>query len=92
MHMLESQIRVNKLDPATTIVAVEPREGETFLRTDDVIAAIENEPEVGLGGGGGEEEKPSGPTRMLVESLPMCGVCALPGAFITLATLPRFSD
>lgn len=45
----ESQIRQRGFDPATSLVIVEPREGEALLQTDDVLAAIaEHGPELAL--------------------------------------------
>lgn len=37
---VESQIRQRGLDPSTSLVLVEPRDGEETLRDDDVLAAI----------------------------------------------------
>lgn len=41
MHMLQSQLRWHNLDPESSLVALEPRAGETNLRTEDILSAIE---------------------------------------------------
>jgi kynureninase len=41
MHMLQSQVRWHGLDPATTLITLQPRDGEVTLRTDDIVAVIE---------------------------------------------------
>lgn len=40
LYALESQLRHHGLDPDEHLIALEPREGEHTLRTEDVIAAI----------------------------------------------------
>jgi kynureninase len=39
-YAIESQIRLHKLDPATTHIELAPRPGETWLRTEDIAASI----------------------------------------------------
>jgi kynureninase len=39
-YAIESQIRLHKLDPATTHIEIAPRPGETWLRTEDIAASI----------------------------------------------------
>lgn len=40
-YAMESQVRLHGLDPAETIVEVEPRKGEYHIQTDDIISTIE---------------------------------------------------
>ena len=42
-HAVESQIRWHGLDPAQALIEVEPRAGESLLRTEDLVATIERE-------------------------------------------------
>ncbi|KAI1724578.1 aminotransferase class-V domain-containing protein [Ditylenchus destructor] len=42
-YAIESQIRLNGFDPATSMICLEPRKGEETLRTDDILHFIENE-------------------------------------------------
>lgn len=42
-YAVESQIRLNGYDPATSLICVEPRKGEYDLRTEDVLSVIEKE-------------------------------------------------
>lgn len=42
-YTFESQIRLHGYDPETSMVFVEPREGEITLRTEDILAKIEEE-------------------------------------------------
>ncbi|XP_013402120.1 kynureninase-like [Lingula anatina] len=42
-YMFESQIRLRGYDPAAAMICMEPREGEETLRTEDIIAKIEQE-------------------------------------------------
>ena len=42
-YAVESRVRLSGLDPSEAIVAVAPRGGETLLRSEDVLAAIERE-------------------------------------------------
>lgn len=42
-YAAESQVRLHGLDPARALIEVAPREGESCLRTDDVLAAIERD-------------------------------------------------
>jgi kynureninase len=44
-YAVESQIRFHGFDPASSLVELAPREGESTLRTDDIIEAIESEAE-----------------------------------------------
>jgi kynureninase len=39
-YALESQVRLHKLDPADTIIELEPREGEHNVRTEDILNTI----------------------------------------------------
>ena len=41
--VFESQIRLHGLDPADALIELSPREGETTLRTEDILAALEQE-------------------------------------------------
>lgn len=41
-YMLESQICAHGLDPNETLIEVRKREGETYWRTEDIIASIHN--------------------------------------------------
>jgi kynureninase len=40
-YAVESHIRQRRLDPATNLLVIRPREGETLLRTDDVETLLE---------------------------------------------------
>jgi kynureninase len=40
-YALESQMRLHKLDPATTLIELAPRSGDTWLRTEDIAASIQ---------------------------------------------------
>ena len=42
-HAVESHVRWHGLDPAHDLIEVAPREGESVLRTEDVVARIERE-------------------------------------------------
>ncbi|CAH1773025.1 unnamed protein product [Owenia fusiformis] len=42
-YAIESQIRLHGYDPATSMVCLEPREGEHILRTEDILARIASE-------------------------------------------------
>jgi kynureninase len=42
-HAAESQVRFHGLDPARDLIEIAPREGETCLRTEDLVEAIERE-------------------------------------------------
>jgi kynureninase len=42
-YAAESHVRWHGLDPARDLIEVAPREGESLLRTEDVVAAIERE-------------------------------------------------
>jgi kynureninase len=42
-HAAESQVRFHGLDPARDLIEIAPREGESCLRDEDVLAAIERE-------------------------------------------------
>jgi len=42
-YAVESRVKARGLDPADAIVRVAPRDGETLLRTEDIVAAIERE-------------------------------------------------
>jgi kynureninase len=42
-HAAESQVRFHGLDPARDLIEIAPREGETCLRTEDVVEALERE-------------------------------------------------
>ncbi|XP_041481123.1 kynureninase-like isoform X1 [Lytechinus variegatus] len=42
-YTVESQIRLNGYDPATSIIFLEPRKGEYDIRTEDVLSVIEKE-------------------------------------------------
>ncbi|ESO99177.1 hypothetical protein LOTGIDRAFT_173819 [Lottia gigantea] len=42
-YAFESQIKLHGFDPASSIVLINPREGETTLRTEDILAKIEEE-------------------------------------------------
>ena len=42
-YAAESQVRFHGLDPARDLIELAPRDGETCLRTDDVVAAIERD-------------------------------------------------
>ncbi len=42
-YAVESQIRFHGFDPAASLVELTPREGESNLRTDDIVAAIERD-------------------------------------------------
>ena len=42
-YAVESRVKARGLDPADAIVRVAPRDGETLLRTEDVVATIERE-------------------------------------------------
>lgn len=44
-YAVESQVRWHGFDPEIAIVEVKPRAGEETLRTEDILAAIENEAE-----------------------------------------------
>ena len=39
-YALESQVRLHGLNPADSIIEIEPREGEASLRTEDILEAI----------------------------------------------------
>lgn len=41
LYVFESQLRFHGLDPVNDLIALHPRQGEHCLRTDDVLAAIE---------------------------------------------------
>jgi kynureninase len=45
MYAVESQVRFHALDPETDIIEIVPREGEFYLHTEDILAAIEREGE-----------------------------------------------
>jgi kynureninase len=48
-YALESQAVLHGLDPAKAIVAIEPRQGEYFIRTEDILLAIaEHQEELSL--------------------------------------------
>lgn len=40
-YAIESQVKFHGLDPATAIIEVAPREGEHYLRTEDITAVID---------------------------------------------------
>jgi kynureninase len=40
-YVLETQLKHHGLDPAECLIALEPREGEHCLRTEDIVSAIE---------------------------------------------------
>jgi len=40
-YMLETHVRFMGFDPAEAIIEVKPREGETIIRTEDILSAIE---------------------------------------------------
>ncbi|KAI1316521.1 Kynureninase (L-kynurenine hydrolase) [Mortierella claussenii] len=40
-YAIESQIRWHKLNPETSLICQEPREGESLLRTEDILETIE---------------------------------------------------
>ena len=42
-YAVESQIRFHGLDPAVSLVEIAPRQGESILRTEDIVALIERE-------------------------------------------------
>ena len=42
-YAAESQVRFHGLDPARDLIELAPRDGESCLRTDDVVAAIERD-------------------------------------------------
>ncbi|KAK7091303.1 hypothetical protein V1264_009004 [Littorina saxatilis] len=42
-YAFESQIRLHGYDPATSLVCIEPRQGESTLRTEDILKKIEEE-------------------------------------------------
>lgn len=42
-YAAESQVRFHGLDPSRDLIELEPRDGESCLRTDDVVAAIERD-------------------------------------------------
>jgi kynureninase len=42
-YAAESQVRFHGLDPARDLIEIEPRAGEQFLRTEDIVAAIERD-------------------------------------------------
>lgn len=42
-YAVESQIRFHGYDPATALIELQPREGESILRTDDIVEAIHRE-------------------------------------------------
>lgn len=42
VYALQSAVRLNNLDPATSLVPLRPREGEATLRTSDIIQAIQD--------------------------------------------------
>jgi len=42
-YAAESQVRFHGLDPAQDLIELAPRDGESCLRTDDVVAAIERD-------------------------------------------------
>ena len=42
-YAVESQIMLHGLDPKTALVELRAREGETYLRTEDILAVIEKE-------------------------------------------------
>lgn len=42
-YAIEAQIKLHGLDPEMDLIELEPRDGETTLRTEDIIAAIEHE-------------------------------------------------
>jgi kynureninase len=42
-HAAESQVRFHGLDPARDLVEIAPREGESCLRSEDILATIERE-------------------------------------------------
>jgi kynureninase len=42
-YMLETQIKFHGLDPADTLVELRPREGEYTLRTEDILAEIQQQ-------------------------------------------------
>ncbi|ORY89029.1 pyridoxal phosphate-dependent transferase [Leucosporidium creatinivorum] len=41
LFAFDSQVRLHDLDPASALVGLHPRAGEHYLRTEDIIAAIE---------------------------------------------------
>ncbi|XP_064597186.1 kynureninase-like isoform X2 [Liolophura sinensis] len=43
VYAVESQIRLHGYDPDTSVIALEPREGEFTLRTEDILSKIEEE-------------------------------------------------
>eukprot|EP01087_Luapelamoeba_hula_P020751 TRINITY_DN7137_c0_g1_i1.p1 TRINITY_DN7137_c0_g1~~TRINITY_DN7137_c0_g1_i1.p1 ORF type:complete len:475 (+),score=80.80 TRINITY_DN7137_c0_g1_i1:113-1426(+) len=43
LYALQSQIKFHGYNPETSIVALQPRQGEPCLRTEDIVAAIEKE-------------------------------------------------
>ncbi|ELU10483.1 hypothetical protein CAPTEDRAFT_19176 [Capitella teleta] len=42
-YAVESQIRLHGYDPETSMICLEPREGEETLRTEDIVKVIEDE-------------------------------------------------
>ncbi len=42
-YAVESQIKLHGFDPATSLIQLTPREGETTLRTEDILDTIERE-------------------------------------------------
>ncbi|KAI9207467.1 pyridoxal phosphate-dependent transferase [Polychytrium aggregatum] len=42
-YAIESQVKFHGLDPKTTIVEIDPRDGEYALRTEDILATIRRE-------------------------------------------------
>jgi kynureninase len=40
-YALDSQVRFHGFDPKETVIEIGPREGETWIRTEDILAAIE---------------------------------------------------
>ena len=41
-YAIDSQVKLHGLDPKNTILELKPRQNEYYLRTDDIISAIEN--------------------------------------------------
>lgn len=44
-YALDSQVRFHGFEPKDAIIEIAPREGETFLRTEDILACIEDNSE-----------------------------------------------
>jgi kynureninase len=40
-YVLESQLKFHRLDPAEALIEIRPREGESYIRTEDILDAID---------------------------------------------------